>query len=428
MTDTIFAEATARGRAGVAVIRISGPRAIWAAEQLAGALGADRAAVVRALRDEAGEVIDTALVIGFAAPRSFTGEDVVEMQCHGSLAVMSAVLGRLQRLPGLRLADPGEFTRRALQNGRLSLSQVEGLSDLLAAETEMQRRLAQRVASGAIGALAQGWRGQLVRALALMTAAIDFSDEDLPEALLEQSAETLRDVRGALERECAGVAVAERIRDGFVVAILGRPNVGKSTLLNVLAGREAAITSSVAGTTRDVIEVRLDLGGLPVTLLDTAGLRESDDAVEALGMERARARADSADLRIILVDEQGAPEGIEVRADDIVVRGKADLGGDGWLSGTTGQGVDRLVELVRARLAGRAAGAETATRARHRVAMERAAQALGRALDLLNTESAYQELVAEEVQAALRALDSLVGRVDVEDVLDDIFTQFCLGK
>lgn len=428
MTDTIFAEATARGRAGVAVIRISGPRAHWAAEQLGGAAGPDRSAVLRVLRDEAGEVLDTALVIGFAAPRSFTGEPVVELQCHASLAVVAAVLGRLQRLPGLRLAEPGEFTRRALENGRLSLSQVEGLSDLLAAETEMQRRLAQRVASGALGKLAMAWRGQLVRAMALMTAAIDFSDEELPDALFEQSAQILRGVRGALLREVAGVAVAERIRDGFVVAILGRPNVGKSTLLNALAGREAAITSSVAGTTRDVIEVRLDLCGLPVTLLDTAGLRESDDAVEVLGMERARARADSADLRIVLVDEQGVPEGIVVRDDDILVRGKADLGGDGWLSGITGQGVERLVDMVRARLADRAAGAETATRARHRVAMERAAHALGRALDLVSGDSWYHELVLEDVQAAVRALDSLVGRVDVEDVLDDIFTQFCLGK
>lgn len=428
MADTIFAEATARGRAGVAVIRISGCQAFEIARVVAGPLPPPRQAALRELKDARGEVLDTALVIAFAGPGSFTGEDVVELHCHGSMAVLAAVMGALGACAGARLAEPGEFTRRALQNGKLDLAQVEGLSDLLAAETEMQRRLAQRVAHGALGALAEEWRGALLQAAALITAAIDFSDEEIPDDLLGQAAGILRGVIGALERECAGVAVAERIRDGFTVVILGRPNVGKSSLLNRLAGREVAITSSLAGTTRDVIEVRLDLGGLPVTMLDTAGLRESADQVEEIGVARALARAEDADLRLVLIDESGAPEGLALRPDDIVLRTKCDMVAGADISARTGAGLDRLLERMTQVLAQRAAGAETATRARHKVAMERALGLLHEAQSRLEEGTERCEFAAEDVRGALLALDSLIGRVDVESVLDEIFSRFCLGK
>jgi tRNA modification GTPase len=328
MTDTIFAQATARGRSGVAVIRISGPRAAQALAAFGAEPVAPRRAALRLLHDPTtGEAIDSALVLRFAAPASFTGEDVVELQLHGSLAVTRAVTDALTRLPGLRPAEPGEFTRRALMNGRLDLAQVEGLGDLIAAETEAQRRQALRMMQGAVGRLAAEWRAGLIAALALIEASIDFGDEDIPEDLRPQVLPRLAAVRASMARELAGGAMAERLREGFEVALVGAPNAGKSTLLNALAGRDVAITSEVAGTTRDVIEVRMDLRGLPVTLLDTAGLRATGDTVERIGVERARDRAAAADLRVVLVEGTGdaAALGLELGPEDLVVRAKADL-------------------------------------------------------------------------------------------------------
>ena len=424
--DTIYALATARGRAGVAVVRISGPAAFSAAEALAGALPAPRHSALRRLRWQ-GEVLDEALVLCFAAGASFTGEAVVELHLHGSPAVATAVLAALSVQPGLRPADPGEFTRRALEAGRLDLAQVEGLSDLLAAETEAQRRQAMRVFSGAIGAQAERWRSQLIRAAALLEATIDFVDEDVPVNVTPEERALLTEVIGELRRNVAGARAAERLRDGFEVAILGRPNTGKSTLLNSLAGREAAITSEHAGTTRDVIEVRMDLQGLPVTLLDTAGLRETGDAVERIGIARARERARSADLRIFLLDAQGLPEGAEVESGDILLRGKADLG-EGEISGLTGAGVDELMARIGAELMGRVDQNAIFTRERHRLAMARAAEALSQALAALDDPAFGIDILAEILYSAIRALNSLVGRVDVEDVLDEIFSAFCIGK
>lgn len=424
--DTIYALATARGRAGVAVVRISGPAAFSAAEALAGALPAPRHSALRRLRWQ-GEVLDEALVLCFAAGASFTGEAVVELHLHGSPAVATAVLAALSVQPGLRPADPGEFTRRALEAGRLDLAQVEGLSDLLAAETEAQRRQAMRVFSGAIGAQAERWRSQLIRAAALLEATIDFVDEDVPVNVTPEVRALLTEVIGELRRNVAGARAAERLRDGFEVAILGRPNTGKSTLLNSLAGREAAITSEHAGTTRDVIEVRMDLQGLPVTLLDTAGLRETGDAVERIGIARARERARSADLRIFLLDAQGLPEGAEVESGDILLRGKADLG-EGEISGLTGAGVDELMARIGAELMGRVDQNAIFTRERHRLAMARAAEALSQALAALDDPAFGIDILAEILYSAIRALNSLVGRVDVEDVLDEIFSAFCIGK
>ncbi|ARE83541.1 tRNA modification GTPase MnmE [Roseovarius mucosus] len=427
--DTVYALATAQGKAGVAVVRVSGPRAFDACLRICGDVPEPRNSVLRVLRDGQGAQLDQALVLTFAEKQSFTGEETVEFHLHGSVAVVAAVLDVLGGIDGLRLAEPGEFTRRALENGRLDLARVEGLADLIDAETEAQRKQALRVFSGALGGKCEAWRGLLLRAVALLEATIDFADEEVPVDVSFEVTALVREVTEALEREIAGSWVGERIRSGFEVAIIGAPNVGKSTLLNSLAGREAAITSEYAGTTRDVIEVRMDLAGLPVTLLDTAGLRETVDAVESIGIARARARADAADLRVFLVEAGEKPE-MDPREDDIILWAKADLLGrvENAISGKTGAGVSELVARIGQVLSKRVAGAGIATRARHRQAMERGLGALQAALELLSYGEASAEVAAEELRVAIRALDSLVGRIDVEMVLDEIFASFCLGK
>lgn len=426
--DTIFALASARGKAGVAVIRLSGPQSLAAVRALCGRMPAPRRASLCRLTLD-GDQLDEALVLTFAKGASFTGEEAAELHLHGATATVAAVLRALALQPGLRMAEPGEFTRRALEAGRLDLAQVEGLADLIEAETDAQRKQALKVLSGAVGARAEGWRRDLVRAAALLEATIDFADEDVPVDVSPEVGGLLDAVLASLAAERTGVGIAERIRDGFEVAIVGRPNAGKSTLLNALAGREAAITSDVAGTTRDVIEVRMDLGGLPVTLLDTAGLRDSSDRVERIGIERAMSRAAAADLRVFLLDGADVPL-LAPQPDDLLVRGKADLGAaDGLaVSGATGQGLDDLVARIGAILARRAAGAGTLTRERHRRAMDRAIGALESARKEVEGGSGRVELAAELVRQAIRALDSLVGRVDVEDLLDEIFASFCIGK
>lgn len=427
--DTIFALASAPGKAGVAVVRISGPRAISAATEMAGHPLPEAGRKLCILRGRDGVRLDQALVLTFAGPASFTGEDVVELHLHGSPAVIAAVLAELGAAEGLRMAEPGEFTRRALENGRLDLAQVEGLADLIDAETEAQRRQALRVLAGDLGRVAEGWRGRLIRAAALVEAVIDFADEDVPEDVSPEVSGLLEGVLVELMRSAEGVSAAERIRAGFEVAIIGAPNVGKSTLLNALAGRKAALTSDIAGTTRDVIEVRMDIGGLAVTLLDTAGLREAEDQVERMGIALARERAEAADLRVFLA-EPGEELPVAVCPGDILLRPKADLLTDQQdaVSGKTGQGLDALVARIGEELGKRSASAGLATRERHRIAMVRAQDALARALTLLSEGPERYDIVAEEIRTGVRALESLVGRVDVEDLLDEIFASFCLGK
>ncbi|MGL6209998.1 MAG: tRNA uridine-5-carboxymethylaminomethyl(34) synthesis GTPase MnmE [Paracoccaceae bacterium] len=427
--ETIFAVASARGKAGVSVIRISGARAHAAVAALCGPLPEMRRAAVRVLEWH-GQVLDEALVILFAAGASFTGEHSAELQVHGSVAVVAAVLRALQQQPGLRMAEAGEFTRRALENGRLDLAQVEGLADLIDAETEAQRRQAQRVLSGAMGQRADGWRQKLIRAGALIEATIDFADEDVPVDVRPEVGVLLEGLIEDLLREVAGSHVAERVRDGFEVAIVGAPNVGKSTLLNALAGREAAITSSIAGTTRDVIEVRMDLAGLPVTVLDTAGLRDGGDEVERIGIARGLHRAEAADLRVFLVQDLAEELELRPRDGDLIRLAKADLLGDPQegLSGLTGVGVDRLVREIGDVLGQRVASASVMTRARHRVAIERAIEAMESAQAEVWKASGRIELVAAELWTAIRCLDQLVGRLDVEMLLDEIFASFCIGK
>jgi tRNA modification GTPase len=428
--DTIFALASGRGKAGVAVIRLSGPLAHAAAERLAGVLPEPRRAAVRRLTGADGTHLDEALVLVFPQGASFTGEAVAELHLHGSPAVVAAVLRELSAFPGLRLAEPGEFTRRALENDRLDLAQVEGLADLIEAETEAQRRQALRVLSGDLGRRAEAWRSALIRAAALLEATIDFADEDVPTDVTPEVTALLDTTLADLRREAEGVSVAERIRDGFEVAIVGRPNAGKSTLLNALAGREAAITSEVAGTTRDVIEVRMDLRGLPVTILDTAGLRDTEDTVESIGVARAIERAKAADLRVFLLEDEGESLPLAPLPGDITALGKADLrsGPAFAVSGKTGAGIAHLIDRITDTLATRAQGAGLAIRERHRTAILRAIRALESARGEVQHGPDRTELAAEDLRTAVRALDSLVGRVDVEDILDEIFASFCLGK
>ena len=426
--DTIYALATARGRSGLAVVRISGPAAFAAGLALCGSLPAARVAGLRRLT-WGGELLDEALVVSFAEGASFTGEAVVELHCHGGPAVVGAVLRALSEQPGLRLAEAGEFTRRALENGVLDLAQVEGLADLIDAETEAQRRQAVRVLSGSVGQKVDGWRRDLIRAGALLEATIDFADEDVPVDVSPEVLGLIDRLMADLGREAAGVAAAERIRDGFEVAIVGAPNAGKSTLLNQLAGREAAITSEIAGTTRDVIEVRMEIAGLPVTFLDTAGLRDTEDRLERAGIERALARAEGADLRLFLTDGSELP--LVPMGDDLVVLGKADTK-SGWsglaVSGKTGEGVPELMARIGEILGERVGSAGALVRERHRVAVTTAIRSLAESRAEVVRPDSRVELAAEHLRQAVRALDALVGRVDVDDLLGEIFASFCIGK
>ena len=427
--DTIFALASAQGKAGVSVLRLSGPAAQAAAAQICDKPLPRRGRGLRTLRNTSGDILDEALVLTFEAPASFTGEDVVEFQVHGSRAVVSSLLCCLAEIPELRSAEPGEFTRRALENGKLDLAQVEGLADLIDSETEAQRKQAQVILAGGLGKLAEAWRQDLIRAASLIEVTIDFADEDAPVDVTPEVSALLGSVIGDLERETTGVKIAERVREGFEVAIVGAPNVGKSTLLNALAGREAAITSEYAGTTRDVIEVRMDLAGLPVTLLDTAGLRETTDHVEGIGIELARKRANKADLRIFLAEDD-EDIGFELRKGDLRLRPKADLRSDksDSISGRSGDGLDVLITHISKELQSRTLQIGVATRARHKDMMETALTSLQASQKILERGPGFYDIAAEEMRAAIRSLEMLVGRVGVENLLDEIFSSFCLGK
>ena len=424
--NTIFALASAQGRAGVSVIRLSGPDAKKVVAKFVSNLPKDRVAGLRILTDGTGEPLDHALVLCFDGPRSFTGDDVVELHLHGSIAVIQSVLRVLGDSGLARLAEPGEFTRRALENGRMDLAQVEGLADLIESETETQRKQALRVVTGHLGALVEQWRSSLIRAAALIEATIDFVDEDVPVDVTPEVRELLIGVKSDLIGEIAGSKVAERIRVGFEVAIVGAPNAGKSTLLNAMAGRDAAITSDIAGTTRDVIEVRMDLMGLPVTILDTAGLRDGQDEIEVIGINRALERARNADLRVFLAgDNEVLP--LVQQPDDIRVTPKADITGSG-VSGITGQGVSKLLNNIQRVLEQRSSQAGLATHERHRIAMQSTLTVLDVVLPLVDLGPEHYDIAAEELRTAIRSLEALVGRIDVENLLDEIFSSFCLGK
>src|SRR3954451_19518510 len=457
-TPTIFALSSGRPPAAIAVVRVSGPRAREAITALGGKLPEPRRAALRRLRHE-GALIDEALVLWFPGPNTETAEDMAELHLHGGRAVVAAVLAALGQLESFRPAEAGEFTRRAFANGRLDLTAVEGLGDLVFAETEAQRAQAMRQFSGALSGRADAWRSRLIEALALIEARIDFSDQDVPDDLVSPALHVARELAEELGKTLADEHRGERLREGLTVAIAGPPNAGKSSLLNRLARREAAIVSPYAGTTRDVIEVHLDLSGYPVTLLDTAGVRESDDPVEQEGVRRARARAEAADL-VLWVVEAGAEHSAAAGAlsagwakergnapnvgkrnglkNEWIVHNKIDLSArraqlqtrspEYAISALTGQGLDRLVSDLAAFARDAFQGGESAlvTRERHRAALRETVDALTRALAVGG--SAHEELIAEELRLAARALGRLTGRVDVENVLDVIFRDFCIGK
>jgi len=433
--DTIFAPASGVGRAAISVLRISGPNCSSALAALApGAEFPDRRAKLVTLRHpRTGEPLDRALITRFEAPRSFTGAEMAEIGVTGGRAVTAAVVKALALVPGLRLAEPGEFASRAFVNGKIDLSEVEGLADLVDAETEAQRRQAQRIAGGALSRECEAIRASLIEAMAAVEAQIDFSDvEDADGLTLDAVKHAARAAIERVERALATADAAERLREGFTIVIAGAPNVGKSTLMNTLAGREVAITSPIPGTTRDLIEVFLDLRGYPVILVDTAGIRDSADPIEQEGVARARRRAAGADLTLWLDDGSGGPPpGVDSPV--LSVRTKIDLTeppaakAEFALSAKTGAGVDRLLDALADLAEERMSSREPALLIveRHRRAFEDAREALAATL---GPEAAEWELVAEDLRRAAAAMDRVVGRIGAEDVLGEIFARLCVGK
>jgi tRNA modification GTPase len=436
--DTIFAVASGAGRSAIAVLRLSGPAVRTIVKSLAGKLPEPRVAALKTFRDPATrEAIDKGFVIFFPAPKTYTGEDYAEFHVHGGRAVVAAMVKAIGGIAGTRPAEPGEFTRRALVNGKLDLAEVEGLADLIDAETEWQRRAALRQAQGVLGRQAAIWRGALLEAAALLEAEIDFPEEEgAPGSTGRRAGEILAPVLAGLKSELAAGRAGERLREGAIIVIAGPPNAGKSTLLNALARRDVAIVSPFAGTTRDIIEVHLDLGGCPVSLIDTAGLRESFDAVEEIGIFRARHKAEAADL-VLWLSEACAPvppgvQGGEVwpvftKSDLLPPAERQSLTQGLYISAESGENLDCLLKKM-----GDFAGAAVSdghagliARERHRKAFETGALALARILD---DPGAPAELLAEDLRVAMVCLQRLTGVVDVEDILGEIFARFCIGK
>jgi tRNA modification GTPase len=451
--QTIFALSSGRPPSAIAVVRVSGPRAWNALSLLAGRVPGPRLAARVLLRDANQTPIDDAVVLWFPGPASATGEDVAEFHVHGGRAVLAALFAALAVLPDVRAAEPGEFTRRAFENGKLDLTEAEALDDLIHADTDRQRRQALRQLKGLLGDKARDWRARIIEASALIEAGIDFSDEgDVSAELIAPALEKIKVLLGEIEEVLAAQGRSERLREGLVVAIAGPPNVGKSTLMNALARREIAIVSPHAGTTRDVIEVQLDLDGYPVTVIDTAGIRETDDPVEQEGVRRARARAADADLVLWLVDEapyqQPSPSelaSVSRRRDEIdlgggnkldvaggfvwVVRNKIDLavGEEEGISASRGDGIPgllaALIEFARISFGSGEGG--LIGRERQRKLLQQTAASLQRSIAVIGEG---EEFAAEDLRAAAHALGRLLGRVDVEDILDVIFREFCIGK
>ena len=443
--QTIFALSSGRPPSAIAIVRVSGPQAGAALTSLAGKIPTARMATRALLRDANQQPIDDAVILWFPGPASATGEDVAEFHVHGGRAVLAALFAALSGVPEMRAAEPGEFTRRAFENGKLDLTGAEALDDLIHADTDRQRRQALRQLKGLLGERARDWRGQIIAASALIEAGIDFSDEgDVPAELIKPAAAKIKKLIGEIEEVLAAQGKSERLRDGLVVAISGPPNVGKSTLINQLARREVAIVSPHAGTTRDVIEVQLDLDGYPVTVIDTAGIRETEDPVEQEGVRRARARAAEADLVLWLVDTPPTKNPYENAAPLWTVRNKIDLDVAGRgavlaaggsepnptvfeISASRGDGLQELLAGL-IRFAGDYFGSDSSGligRARQRQLLEETLVSLHRSIEVLGEG---EELAAEHLRVAAHSLGRLLGRVDVEDILDVIFRDFCIGK
>lgn len=438
--QTIFALSSGRPPSAIAIVRVSGPQAGPALMALGGKIPPARAATRALLRNAAGQPLDDAVVLWFPGPASATGEDVAEFHVHGGRAVLASIFAALAALENMRAAEPGEFTRRAFENGKLDLTEAEGLDDLIHADTDRQRRQALRQLKGLLGDKARDWRAGIIEASALIEAGIDFSDEgDVPAELITPALKKVKTLLGEIEEVLAAQAQSERLRDGLVVAITGPPNVGKSTLMNQLARREVAIVSPHAGTTRDVIEVQLDLDGYPVTVIDTAGIRETDDPVEQEGVRRARARAVEADLVLWLADAGNEKIDHDGAAPVWLVRNKIDLdsasrplaeGGSQErfdISASRGDGVPELIAALVGFAESYFGASEGGliTRVRQRQLLEETASSLRRSIEAAGEG---EELAAEELRIAAHCLGRLLGRVDVEDILDVIFREFCVGK
>jgi tRNA modification GTPase len=438
--QTIFALSSGRLPSAIALVRVSGPQAGKIVTSLAGKLPSPRMATRALLRDVGQRPIDDAVVLWFPAPASATGEDVAEFHVHGGRAVLAALFAALSSFEDVRAAEPGEFTRRAFENGKLDLTEAEGLDDLIHADTDRQRRQALRQLKGLLGDRARDWRARIIEASALIEAGIDFSDEgDVPAELIAPALAKVKALLAEIEEVLAGQGRSERLRDGLVVAIAGPPNVGKSTLMNQLARREVAIVSPHAGTTRDVIEVQLDLDGYPVTVIDTAGIRETDDPVEQEGVRRARARAADADLVLWLADlspvavqrDGAAPVWMVRNKIDLkaVTRPLADASGQGifQISASRGDGLSELIAALVGFAQNYFGGSEGGLigRTRQRKLLQETAVSLRRCVQVVGQG---EELAAEELRVAAHSLGRLLGRVDVEDILDVIFREFCVGK
>lgn len=438
MTDTLFALATPPGRGAVAVIRLSGPDSDRVLDALGAGRPTPRVAVVRTLRHQ-GAVLDQALVLRFKAPASYTGEDAAELHLHGGRAVVEAVSTALLDL-GVRPAEPGEFTRRAFESGKLDLTQAEAIADLIDAETAEQSAQALGQLGGALAETYAGFRRELLTALSLVEAEIDFPDEDIPDALASRAGPVLDALIEDLQRALADGRRGERIRDGYRIVLIGETNAGKSSLFNALVEREAAIVTPIAGTTRDVLDAALVIGGYAVTLSDTAGLRDSDDPVEAEGVRRARARAEAADLRLWVVapGDPVGPAGALVRPGDLCIRTKADLDRADWLdvpeglatlivSPTAGEGLEALTDWLSDRLAADLSGGDfpALTRGRHRLRLEEALASVRAGRQALVVAP---EMAGEDLRRAAHSLARVTGEIGVEDVLGEVFASFCIGK
>ena len=443
MQDTIYALSSGAPPAGVAVIRISGNKVRFGLETLIGRIPEPRHAQLAVIRGADREILDRGLVLFFPGPASFTGEDVAELQIHGGRASVSSVLACLSDFPGYRVAEPGEFTRRSFENGRMDLTEVEGLSDLIRAETEAQRKQALRQADGGLRQQYEGWASMITHARAMIEAEFDFSDEDdIPGSVSDQIWPRMAELSSTISQHIAAARTGEIIRDGFRVALIGPPNAGKSSLLNALANRDAAIVSEIAGTTRDVVEVRMDIGGHLVLMQDTAGMRESNDPIEREGIRRSILAAQNADL-VLMLNEPGAgseqqPVPADIENKHIIVRTKSDLYGDGEIrseaddgslvvSSRTGAGIEALIGVIRARLEVEAGSSDDVlpSRERHVHYLKTCRMELENAVAGANMPV---EIRAEHLRNAASALGRITGRVDVEDLLGVIFSEFCVGK
>ena len=441
-SSTIFALATAPGKSGVAVVRISGKRALSALYALSGISAIElRRAVLVNIR-AGGELIDRGLALYFKAPNSFTGEDVVELQLHGSMAVVQALLGHLNGMEGLRPAEAGEFTRRAFMNGKMDLLEAEGLADLIDAETPAQRAQALRQMGGNISSLYESLRVQIIQTLAHLEATIDFPDEDIPESVLTGLADEVREVIATIEQTLSGHRHGERLRSGINIVILGAPNAGKSSLINCLSKRDVAIVSPTAGTTRDMIEVHLNICGYPAVLVDTAGIRQGHDAIEEEGVRRALKRAEEADIKLVLFDGSAAPDeaslalldedalSVITKMDVIlpngVIRIPQQVRDDSlYISTQTGEGLENLLSALEQKVVSFFSHQEAPmiTRERHRHLLHEALSHLKTSLNPLPLE-----LKCEELRLAAVSVGKITGKISVDDVLDVVFRQFCIGK